>query len=412
VIFPHVVVSVRSQLLPAASVFGGAVFQDLGVAAGFTVGLGHGLAAAGAADADADGEAPADAAADGVLDGAAPEAVDVPEPVFRSSAAPIAMPRTTMTVTPMAMALRWALRRWAARCCCLAAHFSYRRLAYSRSRLLGDTRPPRYLATHLVPCAGPVASVGGRQPAPVEVDQVVYAAGVLVVGFPALAFATNCYVVAPAAGQECVVVDPGIGVEDRLAEVLDTHRLRPAAVLLTHGHVDHVYAVTPVCSAHGVAASIHADDAYRLADPLATLDPGVLAMFEQQFGARARWREPDDVVRLTDGQRLDIAGLQVDVVHAPGHTEGSVMFALPAAPDGPLGQDAAATLVAGDVLFAGSIGRTDLPGGDPEAMARSLAAKVLPLADDTLVLPGHGPSTTVGRERRSNPFLLELAHSA
>jgi hydroxyacylglutathione hydrolase len=263
-----------------------------------------------------------------------------------------------------------------------------------------------------VACAEPVASVGGRRSAPVEVQQVVYAAGMLVVGFPALAFATNCYVVAPAAGDECLVVDPGIGVEGRLAEILAAHRLRPAAVLLTHGHLDHVFAVTPVCSAHGVAASIHADDAYRLADPLATLDPALVAMLEQQFGTRATWHAPDDVARLADGQRLAIAGLEIDVVHAPGHTEGSVMFALPAAPEGPLGEGATGTVIAGDVLFAGSIGRTDLPGGDPDAMTRSLAGKVLPLPDDTLVLPGHGPSTTIGRERRSNPFLIELAHSA
>lgn len=235
----------------------------------------------------------------------------------------------------------------------------------------------------------------------------------LVVGFPALAFATNCYVVAPAAGQECVVVDPGIGVERELEEVLSTHRLRPAAVLLTHGHLDHVFAVTPVCSAHGVAASIHSDDVYRLADPLATLDPMLLAMLAQQFGPRLTWQEPADVVQLVDGQRLEIAGLEIDVVHAPGHTEGSVMFALPTVPDGSLGDEAGAgTVLTGDVLFAGSIGRTDLPGGDPAAMTRSLTGKVLPLPDDTLVLPGHGPSTTVGRERRSNPFLLELARSA
>lgn len=247
-----------------------------------------------------------------------------------------------------------------------------------------------------------------------EVRDVVYAAEVLVVGFPALAFGTNCLVLAPEAGEECVVVDPGIGVEDRLAEVLAEHRLRPAAVLLTHGHLDHVYAVTPVCSGYGVAASIHDDDAYRLRDPLASLDPALVAMFEQQFGARAAWREPDDVVRLADGRRLSIAGLEIDVVHAPGHTEGSVMFALPSAPaDLPPGTGgASSTLVAGDVLFAGSIGRTDLAGGDPDAMMRSLATKVLPLPDDTLVLPGHGPATTIGRERRSNPFLLELARSA
>ncbi len=231
----------------------------------------------------------------------------------------------------------------------------------------------------------------------------------LVVGFPALAFATNCYVVAPGPGEECLVVDPGIGVESRLAEVLAEHRLRPAAVLLTHGHIDHVYAVTPVCSRSGAPAWLHPDDAYRLADPLATIEPAVVAMFEQQFGARATWAEPDDVRPLTDGQQLEVAGLGVQVLHAPGHTEGSVMFALPQAPDGVA---AATTLLSGDVLFAGSIGRSDLPGGDPRAMTRSLVGKVLPLADDTLVLPGHGPSTSIGRERRSNPYLLELAQRA
>jgi glyoxylase-like metal-dependent hydrolase (beta-lactamase superfamily II) len=183
-------------------------------------------------------------------------------------------------------------------------------------------------------------------------------------------------------------------------------------VLLTHGHLDHVYAVTPVCSGYGVAASIHTDDVYRLADPLAMLDPGLIAVFEQQFGTRAAWREPDDVVRLADGQRLEVAGLEIDVVHAPGHTEGSVMFALPIAPAEVLGQGTSRTLLSGDVLFAGSIGRSDLAGGDPDAMMRSLASKVLPQPDDTLVLPGHGPSTTIGRERRSNPYLLELARSA
>jgi glyoxylase-like metal-dependent hydrolase (beta-lactamase superfamily II) len=232
---------------------------------------------------------------------------------------------------------------------------------------------------------------------------------VLVVGFPALVFATNCYVVAPAEGEECLVVDPGVGVEQHLGEVLAQHRLRPAAVLLTHGHVDHVYAVTPVCAGAGVAAAIHADDAYRLRNPLSLLDPALVTMLEQQFGTRAAWQEPADVTRLTDGQQLAIAGLDVDVVHAPGHTEGSVLFALPGAPDG---LDGSRTVLSGDALFAGSIGRTDLPGGDAEAMARSLTSTVLPLPDDTVVLPGHGPSTTIGRERRSNPFLLELAQRA
>jgi glyoxylase-like metal-dependent hydrolase (beta-lactamase superfamily II) len=229
---------------------------------------------------------------------------------------------------------------------------------------------------------------------------------VLVVGFPAVAFATNCYVVAPAAGEECVVVDPGVGVLDRLAEVLAEHRLRPAAVLLTHGHLDHVYSVTPVCGGHGVAARIHPGDRYRLVDPLTTIDPALVAMLEQQFGARATWQEPSEVVPLTDGASLEAAGLSLDVVHAPGHTEGSVMFRLPQAPDGVA---AGGTLLSGDVLFAGSVGRTDLPGGDHDAMLRSLRDKVLTQPDDLLVLPGHGPATMIGRERSTNPFLREAA---
>ena len=225
----------------------------------------------------------------------------------------------------------------------------------------------------------------------------------LVVGFPAAAFGTNCFVLATQAGEECVVVDPGIGVVDRLDSVLAEYRLKPAAVLLTHGHLDHVYAVTPVCGAHGVAAVIHPDDRYRLADPVSTLDPSLVAMMEQQFGTSARWREPDDITLVTDGQTLDVAGLSLAVDHAPGHTEGSSMFRTPGGPD--VGE----ILLSGDVLFAGSIGRTDLPGGDTAAMMRSLAAKILPLDDQVVVLPGHGPETTIGRERAGNPFLAEAA---
>jgi hydroxyacylglutathione hydrolase len=232
---------------------------------------------------------------------------------------------------------------------------------------------------------------------------------VFVSGFPSAVFGTNCFVVATARGEECLVVDPGVEVVAPLAELLAEHRLRPAAVLLTHGHVDHVYSVTPVCGAHGIAAHVHADDAYRLVDPLGTIDPALVRMLEQEFGRKATWQEPDDVRVLVDGETLQVAGLQVEVVHAPGHTEGSVMFGLAGAPEG---VDAGATVLSGDVLFAGSIGRTDLPGGDGRAMMRSLREKVLPLADDTLVLPGHGPATTIGRERAGNPFLAEAAHPA
>jgi len=229
---------------------------------------------------------------------------------------------------------------------------------------------------------------------------------VLVTGFPAAAFDTNCYVLAVAAGQECLVVDPGIDVVPQLSEVLAEHRLRPAAVLLTHGHIDHVYSVTPVCGTHGIPAYLHGDDRYRLQDPLGTLDPGLLHMLEQEFGRRADWAEPDDVRTLVDGQQLDLVGLAMQVLHAPGHTEGSVMFSTSQVPDG---VDLGSTVISGDVLFAGSIGRTDLPGGDNAAMMRSLREKVLTLADDALVLPGHGPLTTVGRERATNPYLAEAA---
>lgn len=224
----------------------------------------------------------------------------------------------------------------------------------------------------------------------------------------AAAFGTNCYVVAPATGEECLIVDPGIGVEERVRQILTDHRLRPAAVLLTHGHLDHVYAVTPLCSP-GVAAYIHPDDRYRLVDPLAQLDPGLVAMMEQQFGTRATWQEPSEIVELaTAGTTdLELAGLSLRIIHAPGHTEGSAMFALADVPTG-TPEDLRATVLTGDVLFAGSIGRTDLPGGDHAAMQRSLRDQVLPIHDATLVLPGHGPATTMARERTSNPFLVGL----
>ena len=225
----------------------------------------------------------------------------------------------------------------------------------------------------------------------------------LVLTVPAAAFGTNCYVLAPAAGEECLVVDPGVGILDSLDSALRDHRVRPAAVLLTHGHLDHVYSVTPVCGSRGVPAYVHGEDRYRLADPLSLLDPMVVAMLEQQFGTKASWTEPDDIKPLFDGAELPLAGLTVRVDHAPGHTEGSVLFRLPGD-----GSGSAATCVSGDVLFAGSIGRTDLAGGDYGAMLRSLATKILPLPDDTVVLPGHGPATTIGAERSTNPFLRGL----
>ena len=231
----------------------------------------------------------------------------------------------------------------------------------------------------------------------------------LTIGFPAAVAGTNCYVLAPAAGEECLIIDPGVGVTGQLAEILLEHRLRPAAVLLTHGHFDHVYSVTPVCGSAAVAAYIHGEDRYRLKDPLSNLGPALIAIFEQQFGLKAGWQEPTDVLPLVDGQSLTIAGLDLRVLHAPGHTEGSVIFTLPEVPDD-LAADAGvrSTVLSGDVLFAGSIGRTDLAGGDGAAMNRSLRDVILPLADDVLVLPGHGPASTMARERVTNPYLQGL----
>lgn len=229
----------------------------------------------------------------------------------------------------------------------------------------------------------------------------------LVISIEAAAFGTNCYVVAPAGGEECLIVDPGIGVEDSVAQVLSEHGLRPAAVLLTHGHLDHTYAVAPVCGG-STAAYIHQDDRYRLDDPLGTTSPALLGMLEQQFGRRATWTTPETVVDLRGGQTLELAGLTLDVAHAPGHTEGSVLFSLPGVPSG-LPDEVDRTVLTGDVLFAGSIGRTDLPGGDHPAMLRSLRDVILPLPDSSLVLPGHGPATSMARERATNPYLTSLA---
>jgi glyoxylase-like metal-dependent hydrolase (beta-lactamase superfamily II) len=224
----------------------------------------------------------------------------------------------------------------------------------------------------------------------------------LIAGFPAGSFGTNCYVIAPAAGERCVVVDPGQDAVDGVAEILREHRLRPAAVVLTHGHLDHMWSVVPVCGAHDVPAYIHPADRFMLADPLRGVSPQLAAMIGDET-----FTEPDEVRELTDGRALglaDVLGFDLVVDHAPGHTKGSVTFTLPRLDDA----GDPDVMFSGDLLFAGSIGRSDLPGGDPGELDESLARVVLPRPDDTLVLPGHGGSTTIGRERASNPFLRGL----
>jgi hydroxyacylglutathione hydrolase len=220
---------------------------------------------------------------------------------------------------------------------------------------------------------------------------------VLVAGFPAGAFAANCYIVAAAPGEQCVIIDPGQDAEPGIQEILAEHRLRPAAVLLTHGHIDHVWSVAPVCGATGIPAYIHPADRALLSDPAKGFSLGI---GQELFGG-LKFTEPDDVKELSDGMTLSLVGLEITVDHAPGHTEGSVAFRLPL-------EAPRDVLFSGDLLFAGSIGRTDLPGGDYPTILRSLARVCLTLPDETLVLSGHGPQTTIGAERRSNPFLAGL----
>jgi hydroxyacylglutathione hydrolase len=231
---------------------------------------------------------------------------------------------------------------------------------------------------------------------------------VLIAGFPAGSWAANCYVAATGPGSECVVVDPGQDSADGIAEIVREHRLKPIAVLLTHGHLDHMWSVTPVAGTYDATAWIHPADRHLLADPMAGISPETAAML---LGGRYEFAEPDDVAELSDGQVLELAGLEVTVDHTPGHTGGSVTFRTPYAATGPGQRDdeASQVMFSGDLLFAGSIGRTDLPGGDHPTMLRTLRDKVLTLPDDIVVLPGHGEQTSIGRERATNPFLLSVA---
>jgi glyoxylase-like metal-dependent hydrolase (beta-lactamase superfamily II) len=233
---------------------------------------------------------------------------------------------------------------------------------------------------------------------------------VLIAGFPAGPWGTNCYVVATAPGTECVVVDPGKDSAGGVEQVVREHRLKPVSVLLTHGHIDHMWCVAPVAGAYDATAWIHPSDRHLLTDPMAGMSPETSAMLR---GAQYVFTEPARVAALGHGRSLQLAGLEFVVDHTPGHTEGSVTFRTPYDPSTGPGQgtsapDVSQVMFSGDLLFAGSIGRTDLPGGDHPTMLRSLREKVLTLPDDIVVLPGHGEQTSIARERATNPFLLEL----
>jgi glyoxylase-like metal-dependent hydrolase (beta-lactamase superfamily II) len=159
-----------------------------------------------------------------------------------------------------------------------------------------------------------------------------------------------------------------------------------------------------VAGAYDATAWLHPSDRHLLTNPMAGISPESASMI---LGAGYSFAEPDDVAELADGQSLELAGLSFEVDHTPGHTEGSVTFRTPGGATG-AGPDVSEVMFAGDLLFAGSIGRSDLPGGDHATMMETLRSKVLTLSDDIVVLPGHGEQTSIGRERATNPFLLSL----
>lgn len=206
---------------------------------------------------------------------------------------------------------------------------------------------------------------------------------------------TNCYVVAPERGGPCVVIDAPPDLEG-VAGLLAANDLFPQALLVTHAHIDHAGAAAGIADRWKVNAYLHPDDEWLAAEPLAQLRslfggtlPGWL---DDNFDPPETW------LSLEDGVTLQLAGIDLEVLHTPGHTPGHCCFHV--ADEG--------LLFSGDQLFAGSIGRTDLPGGDYAALLRSMQQRVLILDDATAVLPGHGPATTISRERLTNPFLVDL----
>lgn len=199
---------------------------------------------------------------------------------------------------------------------------------------------------------------------------------------------TNTYVVAPVSGGPAIIIDAPPDI-DAIAALVAECDVAPVALLVTHGHVDHNGGAGDVADRFSVAAYVHPDDDFLSLDPTK----------QMQTLMGIRLDEPLTVPEyeyVADQDVLDLAGLSIEVVHTPGHTPGHVCFRI---------DD---HLFSGDQLFAGSIGRTDLPGGNYGQLMDSMARRVMTLDDETIVYPGHGPATTVGRERQTNPFLQGL----
>lgn len=222
----------------------------------------------------------------------------------------------------------------------------------------------------------------------------------LITGFPAGMLQCNCYVLAERPGADAIIVDPGQRAMGQLRQILDKNRLTPAAVLITHGHMDHMWSAQKVSDTFGCPTYIHPEDRFMLKDPIYGMGPRVAQVFAGAF-----FREPKQVVELDrDGDKIDLGGISVNIDHTPGHTRGSVCFRILQA-----AKNEADVVFSGDTLFERSIGRSDLFGGSGRDLLRSIVNKLLVLDDKTVVLPGHGNSTTIGAERRYNPFIEGLS---
>jgi len=212
-------------------------------------------------------------------------------------------------------------------------------------------------------------------------------------------FETNCWILALGSGQECIIVDPGMAKPNLVKEIeekVTDLNLKPVAVLITHGHLDHTFSVLPLTKQVPMRTFITGADRFLLTDPMGALDRGgVSEQFLKAFGME-KFKEPDEVVELEDFLTFEVAGMQITSIFAPGHTKGSVIFTV---------DDQ--QLISGDVLFAGSIGRTDLPTGSANEMRKTLRDRILTLPDGLNVLPGHGGQTTIGTERVRNPYLQD-----
>ncbi|MGA8987317.1 MBL fold metallo-hydrolase [Aeromicrobium sp.] len=228
----------------------------------------------------------------------------------------------------------------------------------------------------------------------------------LLTSFPAGPLQANCYFVSRGPGADCAIVDPGMEAMDGIRSVVSEHNLRPAAVLITHGHFDHMWCAQDVAREYDCPVWIHPADRHLLSDPMAAISNESAGMLRAQLGMTdvPDFVEPADVRDAVDEARIEVGGLTFQVDHVPGHTPGTVFYRVDY--DGP--EDVSQIMFSGDFLFAGSIGRTDLTGGSHPQMLDSLRDRVLPLADDIVVLPGHGGQTSIGRERETNPFLAEV----